>query len=172
MEGEALVRPWPGSRLLDWGFRQARLLASSVTCLHPWAQCEGRLFFLKFLVEMEIGGGPRGERGTEEPWPRCWSPVCKCFHFHFSFFTLVWREKEANSFLFLSVLYQYSSQFSIWDINESVMSNIFLFCYPFKPLALNLMWGCAGEQHLCWCHWHCHPLATKGFRGSTLWWLN
>lgn len=67
MEGEALVRPWPGSRLLDWGFRQARLLASSVTCLHPWAQCEGRLFFLKFLVEMEIGGGPRGERGTEEP---------------------------------------------------------------------------------------------------------
>lgn len=111
-------------------------------------------------------------------WERGWGAMTKALvtcsksAFIFIFLFLLWfEEKEANSFLFLSVLYQYSSQFSTWNINESAMSNLFLLCYPFKPLALNLMWGCAGEQHLCWCHWHCHPLATKGFRGSILWWL-
>ena len=146
MEGEALVRLWPGSRLLAWGFRQALLRASSVTCLHPWAQCEGRLFFLKFLVEMEIGGGRGSERGAEEPWPRRWSSVPKVLSF--SFFTWVWRENEANSFLFLSVLYQYSSQFSIWNINESAMSNLFLLCCPFKPLA-SAWWEDVQESSTC-----------------------
>lgn len=88
MEGEALVRLWPGSRLLAWGFRQALLRASSVTCLPPWAQCEGRLFFLKFLAEMEIGGGPGSERGGSHD-QGAGHLFQKCFHFHFSFFTLV-----------------------------------------------------------------------------------
>lgn len=157
-------RPWCGCGLGPdfWRGGSAKLSCAPalwLVCI-PGLSVRDGFFFLKFLVEMEIGGGRGSERGAEEPWPRRWSPVPKVLSF--SFFTWVWRENEANSFLFLSVLYQYSSQFSIWNINESAMSNLFLLCYPFKPLAFNLMRGCAGEQHLCWCHWHCHPLATKG----------
>lgn len=64
--------------------------------------------------------------------------TCSESAFIFIFLFLLWFEekKEANSFLFLSVLYQYSSQFSTWNINESAMSNLFLLCYPFKTFGL------------------------------------
>lgn len=169
-------RPWCGCGLGPDFWRGGSAKLSCAPAL--WLVCLPGLSVRDGFFFPEISSWNGNWRWTWK-WERGWGAMTKAlvtcsesaFIFIFLFFTLVWREKEANSFLFLSVLYQYSSQFSTWNINESAMSNLFLLCYPFKPLALNLMWGCAGEQHLCWCHWHCHPLAIKGFRGSILWWL-
>lgn len=78
--------PWPGSKLLVWGFRQALLVCCSLFAF--LGSVSGRAFFLKFLFELEIEGGARVERGAREPRPRCRSPVLEMLSFSFFFFSL------------------------------------------------------------------------------------
>lgn len=70
VEAGALGWPWPSSRLLVWGFRQALLLGSVVVCLLLWAVRVKEAFFLKFPLELEIPGGARVGGGAEKPGQR------------------------------------------------------------------------------------------------------